>query len=254
MKHLARKLRRNSTEAERQLWYHLRAHRMAGFKFRRQFVIEPYIVDFVCLERKLVVEADGSQHLQNAEDKQRTRYLENLGFTVLRFWNHDILNTPQTVLSEIHRTLKNMPNTTNSFTIRPASWLQDNAALRLIREQVFIQEQNVPREMEWDGEDKAAFHLLAEDDHGNPIGTARMLADGHIGRVAVVAPWRGRKVGTALMQEMLKTAELRNYRNVFLDAQVDAIDFYCKLGFEAGGKTFMDAGIPHRHMVLKMYT
>jgi predicted GNAT family N-acyltransferase len=147
-----------------------------------------------------------------------------------------------------------MQTSTSSFTIRTASWEQDNAALRLIREQVFMQEQNVPEELEWDGEDESAFHLLAEDDQGNPIGTARMLADGHIGRVAVVAPWRGRGVGTALMRQMLETARERNYREIFLDAQVDAIDFYRKLGFECEGKTFLDAGIPHRHMVRDMYT
>jgi predicted GNAT family N-acyltransferase len=141
-----------------------------------------------------------------------------------------------------------------TFTIRPTSWQQDEPALRLIREQVFIQEQNVPTELEWDGEDETAFHLLAEDEEGNPTGTARMLPDGHIGRVAVVKSWRGRGVGTALMQRMLKAAEAWNYTVVFLDAQVDAIDFYRKLGFESKGKTFMDAGIPHRHMVLNRYT
>jgi predicted GNAT family N-acyltransferase len=147
-----------------------------------------------------------------------------------------------------------MQTSTSPFTIRPTSWQQDSEALRLIREQVFMQEQHVPEELEWDGEDEEALHLLAEDDQGNPIGTARMLSDGHIGRVAVLAPWRGRGVGTALMRQMLETARERNYREIFLDAQVDAIDFYHKLGFETEGEPFLDAGILHRHMVRDMYT
>ena len=145
-----------------------------------------------------------------------------------------------------------MPQQT--FTIRPATWQQDKQALSQIREQVFIREQNVPTELEWDGEDETALHLLAEDGDGNPIGTARMLQDGHIGRVAVLSPWRGRGVGSALMKQVLKTATHEHHRKVFLDAQIDAIGFYQKLGFNAEGITFMDAGIPHRHMVRKMYT
>jgi len=141
-----------------------------------------------------------------------------------------------------------------AFTIRPASWQQDQQALRTIREQVFMQEQNVPEELEWDGEDEAACHLLAEDAAGNPIGTARMLADGHIGRVAVLKQWRGHGVGMALMLTILKRAQKEGHREVFLDAQVEAIGFYRKLGFTTEGETFLDAGIPHRHMTLSIYT
>lgn len=147
-----------------------------------------------------------------------------------------------------------MQTSASSVTIRPASWQQDNAALRLIRKQVFMQEQNVPDELEWDGEDDDAFHLLAEDNEGNPIGTARMLSDGHIGRVAILAPWRGHGVGTALMQRLLQQARDDGHRTVFLDAQLDAIDFYRRLGFKEEGKTFLDAGILHRHMLLSIYT
>ena len=81
LKALARKLREKSRDAERVLWAHLRDHRMAGYKFRRQFVIEPYIVDFVRLEARLIIEADGSQHLdQRGKDRVRTRYLKSLGY------------------------------------------------------------------------------------------------------------------------------------------------------------------------------
>jgi len=246
MKHLARNLRKRSTDAEQLLWRHLRARRMAGFKFRRQFVVEPYIVDFICLETKLIVEADGGQHLQNRDDEHRTAYLENLGYRIIRFWNHDILNDTQTVLSHIHHKL--MTGEAKQFTIRPATWQQDETALRTIREQVFMQEQHVPEALEWDGEDEAAFHLLAEDADSNPIGTARMLADGHIGRVAVLAAWRSRGIGKALMLRMLQQARTAGHHAVFLDAQVEAIDFYRTLGFCEEGEVFMDAGIPHLHM------
>ncbi len=139
-----------------------------------------------------------------------------------------------------------------SYTIRSATWQQDEEALRQIRQQVFIEEQNVPTELEWDGEDEAAFHLLAEDDTGNPIGTARMLSDGHIGRVAVLSFWRGRGIGKTLMKQMLKHAMEYNHEKVFLDAQTEAVGFYRRFGFMPKGETFLDAGIPHLHMVLML--
>jgi very-short-patch-repair endonuclease len=104
-------LRRQSTDAERLLWYRLRAHRMAGYKFKRQVVIESYIVDFVCFEAWLVVEADGGQHLeQELDDARRTALLESRGFRVIRFWNHEILQDMQSVLEEIRRQLINIPS------------------------------------------------------------------------------------------------------------------------------------------------
>lgn len=95
-------LRSSQTDAERLLWYHLRRRHLQGFKFRRQHILEGYIVDFVCLEKKLIVEADGSQHAdQKAYDNQRTQILENQGFTVLRFWNNEILTNIEGVLEVI---------------------------------------------------------------------------------------------------------------------------------------------------------
>jgi very-short-patch-repair endonuclease len=111
MKSLARKLRQQATDAERMLWKHIRAHRMAGYKFRRQVVIEPYIVDFVCLEARLIVEADGGQHLEQVEgDLKRTVFLESLGYKVIRFWNHEILGDIHTVLERIHGSLIEAPS------------------------------------------------------------------------------------------------------------------------------------------------
>ena len=141
---------------------------------------------------------------------------------------------------------------TLQFTIREASWQQDNAALSLLRRTVFIKEQNVPEELEWDGLDEEALHILAEDKNGKPIAAARMLPDGHIGRVAVLKPWRGQDIGRSLMEFLLEQARRLGYRRVFLDAQVEAIEFYRRLGFEPEGEVFMDAGIPHRHMWLAL--
>ena len=98
----ARALRRASSEAERRLWRYLRAHRFDGYKFRRQVVIAPYIVDFVCLEAMLIIEADGGQHSeQQAYDQRRTALLEGMGYRVLRFWNHEILRETEAVLEQI---------------------------------------------------------------------------------------------------------------------------------------------------------
>ena len=86
----AKKLRTNMTDAERRLWYHLRAHRFEGHKFKRQVPIGRYVVGFACLHRKLVVEVDGGQHSESARDRQRDDWLRANGFQVLRFWNHDV--------------------------------------------------------------------------------------------------------------------------------------------------------------------
>jgi very-short-patch-repair endonuclease len=95
----ARDMRRAAGEAERTLGKYRRGRRLNGYKFRRQMIIDSYIVDFACLEAKLIAEADGGQHVdQAAYDQRRTVYLERMGYTVLRFWNHEILHETQTVL------------------------------------------------------------------------------------------------------------------------------------------------------------
>ena len=111
MKPLARALRHQATDAELLLWKHLRGRRMAGFKFRRQMVVEPYIVDFICLEAKLIVEADGGQHAEQVkDDMRRTAFLETLGYKVMRFWNHEILTNTDAVLEQIHQFLIDIPS------------------------------------------------------------------------------------------------------------------------------------------------
>ena len=98
----ARDLRHTQTDVERALWRLLRSREMAGFKFRRQHPLCGYIVDFVCLEKRLVVELDGGQHQEQAEyDRARTRKLEAAGFCVLRFWNNDLIENRQGVLESI---------------------------------------------------------------------------------------------------------------------------------------------------------
>jgi len=96
----ARELRNNLTDAEQHLWPMLRRRRLK-FKFRRQAVIGRFIVDFVCFERKLVIEVDGGQHAQNREDKRRDAWLKEEGFHVLRFWNHEVLHHREGVVQKI---------------------------------------------------------------------------------------------------------------------------------------------------------
>ncbi len=111
LKRFQKTLRTNQTDAESRLWYHLRDRRFYGWKFRRQHMLQNYIVDFVCLKKKLVIELDGGQHAdQEAYDNQRTRILEMNGFKVIRFWNNDVLSNIEGVLEMIlnapHPTLR----------------------------------------------------------------------------------------------------------------------------------------------------
>ncbi len=106
----AKKLRSNMTEAEKRLWYYLRAGRFDGFKFRRQAPIEGYIVDFVCIHPPLVIEVDGGQHEINKEiDRKRDDVLKKRGFTILRFWNNDVMDNIEGVLMTIKNTIENIP-------------------------------------------------------------------------------------------------------------------------------------------------
>jgi very-short-patch-repair endonuclease len=97
----AKALRANMTEAERRLWYFLRAHRFSGMKFKRPALIGRYIVDFVSFQRRLVVEVDGDQHAESEDDLRRTRWLESQGFRILRFWNNEVLSNTGGVLDAI---------------------------------------------------------------------------------------------------------------------------------------------------------
>lgn len=98
----ARRLRKESTDAEKRLWLHLRAHRYGGHKFKRQQPIGPHIVDFVCFHARLVIEIDGGQHMDAARsDSIRDAWLAREGFRVLRFWNNEVLGNTEGVMQEI---------------------------------------------------------------------------------------------------------------------------------------------------------
>ena len=140
----------------------------------------------------------------------------------------------------------------SSFTVRVADWQIDNSAVRSIRETVFIQEQHVPVELEWDQFDVDCLHLLALDATTRPIGTARLLQDGHIGRMAVLKEWRGCGVGTALLKHLLREAKMRGLAIAIVNAQTYAINFYMRFGFQSKGNEFLDAGIPHVQMILQL--
>jgi very-short-patch-repair endonuclease len=107
----AKALRSKQTEAEQRLWYHLRAHRFLGLKFKRQKPMGRYIVDFVCLEERLIIELDGGQHSeQMAYDQHRDAWLRSQGYTVLRFWNNDVMQQLESVLEQIRCALPPGPS------------------------------------------------------------------------------------------------------------------------------------------------
>ncbi len=108
LRNRARQLRRQQTDVETKLWIRLRDRQLCGAKFRRQHPIGPYIVDFCCPDRGLVVELDGGQHAeQTLADQARTRFLEADGYRVVRFWDHEVLDSMDTILEEIVRLLSN---------------------------------------------------------------------------------------------------------------------------------------------------
>jgi very-short-patch-repair endonuclease len=107
----ARALRKNSTDAERSLWQHLRLRQLNGDRFRRQRPVGPYILDFVCLEKRIAIEVDGGQHSEaTAYDCRRDEWLRDQGFVVLRFWNHQVLTQVEVVKEAILKTLTETPS------------------------------------------------------------------------------------------------------------------------------------------------
>ena len=145
-----------------------------------------------------------------------------------------------------------MPQHPDAGRVELTDWATTESAIRAIRETVFIHEQGVPVELEWDGRDSSCAHVLAWNDRGEAIGTARMQQNGTIGRMAVLKDWRGRGVGRALLQTLLDLAVRQGLPRVTLSAQTHALGFYERAGFHVVGKPFMDAGIPHRKMVKEL--
>jgi very-short-patch-repair endonuclease len=102
----AKTLRTNQTDAEQRMWYHLRAHRFMGLKFKRQKPLGHYIVDFVCEEQRLIIEIDGGQHAEQVEyDQHQDAWLRSQGYTVLRFWNNEVMQQLESVLEQIRLTV-----------------------------------------------------------------------------------------------------------------------------------------------------
>lgn len=132
------------------------------------------------------------------------------------------------------------------------TWDAAQEALSAIRRRVFIEEQRVPEELEWDCLDQAAQHFLAFDNGQHAIGCARLLAGGKVGRMAVSPEWRRRGVGRALLQAAITACRRQGCAQVVLSAQVEAMPFYEAAGFVACSGVYMDAGIPHRDMTLSL--
>jgi predicted GNAT family N-acyltransferase len=134
------------------------------------------------------------------------------------------------------------------YDIRFGDWTTLQQDAKAIRLEVFVVEQNVPAELEMDENDAACLHAVAYDAAGTPIGTGRLLPDGHIGRMAVRKAARGTGIGGALLQGLMAQAKLRGHKTVVLGAQTHAAPFYQKHGFAIVGEAFMEAGIPHVDM------
>lgn len=131
----------------------------------------------------------------------------------------------------------------NEIDVIVVDWLS-TAALRDIRQQVFIEEQGVPEALEWDEDDQTATHFLMHAE-GEPLGTARLLDDGHIGRVAILPAWRGKGLGERLMREVMAHAQGRGMSLLLLSAQVQAQGLYQRLGFIVCSAPYLEAGIMH---------
>lgn len=141
-----------------------------------------------------------------------------------------------------------MEKTANNIIIRRADWSRDQPIISNIRRQVFIEEQHVPEELEWDGLDTGAIHILAGPAAAIPCATGRLLQTGQIGRMAVLPGYRGQGLGGLVLAELLNIAANSGMQEVFLHAQASAIPFYRRHGFRAAGDPFTEAGIAHQLM------
>jgi predicted GNAT family N-acyltransferase len=132
--------------------------------------------------------------------------------------------------------------------IKTGDWATLSKDAQAVRYQVFVIGQNIPVELEWDEMDVLSLHAVAYDEGGQAIGTARLLPNRHIGRMAVLEEMRGRGIGGLLLQTMMEAARAHGAHEVVLNAQVAVIPFYRRHGFAEEGDEFDDAGIPHKLM------
>ncbi len=138
------------------------------------------------------------------------------------------------------------------FRVEPADYTVDFKDLRSVREPVFVQEQQVPLELEWDELDPLCHHVIARDNEHRPIGTGRLTPQHKIGRMAVLREWRGKGVGEAMLSALIQKARELGLRGVSLNSQASAIGFYEKFGFQPEGERFDEAGIEHQAMSLEL--
>jgi predicted GNAT family N-acyltransferase len=132
-----------------------------------------------------------------------------------------------------------------TIKVRVGPWSEQQASAQAIRYAVFVIEQNIPVEIEWDDMDAVSLHAVAYDENGLSLGTGRLLPDGHIGRMAVKKRARGLGVGGSILDALLQAARERGDKAVMLNAQTQVEDFYARHGFKRDGAEFMEAGIPH---------
>lgn len=145
---------------------------------------------------------------------------------------------------------------TPAFTTCLVTWQAAESLLRAVRTEVFIREQQIPESLEWDADDLRVPHALATAPGGQPIGTGRLLMHGQtaqIGRMAVVAAWRGQGVGASILQCLLEEARRRGATRAFLHAQTVAVPFYERLGFAREGAEFLEVDIPHYCMTRSLH-
>jgi predicted GNAT family N-acyltransferase len=141
-----------------------------------------------------------------------------------------------------------------AYALRVLDWNEAGSRAMPLRMAVFVVEQGVPVELERDEFDPVSHHALAETAAGEVIATGRLLPDGHVGRMAVAAAWRGRGVGGAVLEALVAEAGARGMESVVLNAQTHALGFYRAHGFVEEGEEFMEAGIPHRTMRRRVET
>ena len=141
----------------------------------------------------------------------------------------------------------------NNLKVEIVKWIDGHTQLKNIREKVFIQEQKVTPQLEWDGMDEKAIHFLVFKNE-EAIGCARAIviqSHMHLGRMAVLKEHRGQGIGSALIEKAIVTAKLNQLSAIHISAQCNAIDFYVKFGFEVMSDIYLDAEIPHRDMTLE---
>jgi predicted GNAT family N-acyltransferase len=135
-----------------------------------------------------------------------------------------------------------------NIRVTVGDWGTQQAGAQAVRYEVFIAEQNIPVELEWDDMDKACLHAVVYDKDGAAIGTGRLLPDGHIGRMAVRKSARRTGIGGAILAALMQQSKKRGDKAVMLNAQIHAVPFYARHGFVPEGEEFPDAGISHIRM------